>query len=676
MGPNGEQLQQQERWLARGALLAISLAFLAYCAAFVPRLTNYLALDTEFTGWAGPIGARFAAGDVPYEDFILPIPPGSFAAMAAVQQVTGETLLIQELWFAAIAHLLMGLLAYAIARPFTSKLNALLVTAATLITVVQISKEIVYDHSAQLMAWTSIAVGVRALLAAGQADPSEPAKPARQTRRPMRLWFATGLLATLTLAFKQTTAVGVTVGWIGALIYLGVVEYVSTRSVRRSARDLGLWALGAAAGLMAVWAVIASLGSSFGAYFEAVFGDAPDLKGGTTVLARHLIGYVFGSPAFSGSLALTLLLCLVAVRIARRGPPVSEEPPLTWRAAVAVTAATCLAFGVAAYVLATRDSGLWGSFIYWAHELGMVATFGLAMTCLLFAFGLRRSLPSSSLMASPEASPEVSPEATRIRLGHAFNAVFIVALAASLLHNTSIGKFRPFFDNNAIIPVAFLGLFVAFDRAGVRWLKPIAMALVFVSLFGLKFQRALRANIPAPEGTHWEGLRVPERALDVIRAAERVRELTTDSDTVLVLPEDVQLAALIGRPRPPVKGAILFVDQYPTRLVEHDRNVLRDHPPKVIVIHPSERKLWQRLFRLWQNDSGTERMMGYVLDDLIPDGYRKDLTVPTVFGRSRGHLDVWVRINEPGEPGEPGEPSADTPPHVGVAPTTSVPAPD
>ena len=76
MGRRGEEFQlRKERWLARGALLAISLSFLVYCWWFVPRLTNYLVLDTEFTGWAGPIGERLARGDVPYEDFILPIPP-------------------------------------------------------------------------------------------------------------------------------------------------------------------------------------------------------------------------------------------------------------------------------------------------------------------------------------------------------------------------------------------------------------------------------------------------------------------------------------------------------------------------------------------------------------------------------------------------------------------------
>ena len=85
------------------------------------------------------------------------------------------------------------------------------------------------------------------------------------------------------------------------------------------------------------------------------------------------------------------------------------------------------------------------------------------------------------------------------------------------------------------------------------------------------------------------------------------------------------------------------------------------------MIHPSEQKLWQRLFRLWQYNSGTEQMMRYVLEDLIPNGYRKEMTVPTVFGRSRGHLDVWVRVDEPHRT------ESEATPHIKVVPGSPTP---
>ena len=52
------------------ALLAVMVvAFVAFCAQFVPRLTNVHFGDVEFTGWSGPLGSRILHGDRPYVDF-------------------------------------------------------------------------------------------------------------------------------------------------------------------------------------------------------------------------------------------------------------------------------------------------------------------------------------------------------------------------------------------------------------------------------------------------------------------------------------------------------------------------------------------------------------------------------------------------------------------------------
>ena len=92
------------------------------------------------------MGERLLHGARPYVDFVLPIPPGSFVVMAAIQAAAGKAHLIQELWVAAVCHLLMALLAYTMARPITTRANALAVSAATLATVVQLYRE----HSAAL----------------------------------------------------------------------------------------------------------------------------------------------------------------------------------------------------------------------------------------------------------------------------------------------------------------------------------------------------------------------------------------------------------------------------------------------------------------------------------------------------------------------------------------------
>src|SRR6185436_13457241 len=136
-----------------------------------------------------------------------PIPPGSFVLLAAIHKVAGGALLLHELWVAAAAHFAMGLMAYAIAVKFSTRKVALIVALTTWVVVTQTPKECVYDHTSLLVAWLSIVAGAHATL--------EEAPAKRK-----RLWLITGFLATASLTFKQSTAVGMVVGWVVALAYL------------------------------------------------------------------------------------------------------------------------------------------------------------------------------------------------------------------------------------------------------------------------------------------------------------------------------------------------------------------------------------------------------------------------------------------------------------------------
>src|SRR5215471_5503158 len=116
MAENGTAPSPTDRREARvawGLLALASVSFLVFLAFYVPRLNNFVYSDREFTGWVGPIAERVGRGETLYDDLVLPIPPGSFLLLSAIQRVMGKALLLQELWVAALSHLLMGLMAYA-----------------------------------------------------------------------------------------------------------------------------------------------------------------------------------------------------------------------------------------------------------------------------------------------------------------------------------------------------------------------------------------------------------------------------------------------------------------------------------------------------------------------------------------------------------------------------------
>jgi hypothetical protein len=650
--PSPDRDARFERRFSLAVLALLSVAFLAYNALFVPRLGNVNFGDLEFTGWSSPQGSRLLAGERPYVDFILPIPPGSFVLLAALEWAVGKPLLLPELWLNAVAHLAMAWLAYLMALPLTARRNALLVAFCTLVTVVQLNKECAYDHTAQLVAWSSFVVGVRALLATG---------PRRR-----RLWVGVGFLAAFTLFFKQSTAIGAVAAWAAVLGYLGAVEGISghrtaARAVAADALPLGR---GVAYGLAATWAGLIALGSTGSAFFEATFLDASVLKGGLGLLVKNVVVYLFAYPSYPGSLLLIAVFVIVALLIvaARGGLGIGDEPrrasPISRFDRVFLPAVCLLTFGSAAALLAL-DVSYPLEWMFEVDRLKQVPAFGLVFTALFFVTHLVKVPPRDAERPLLEDTP---------RMGHVLNALWLGALACSILHNTSAPEFRPFYDNNPIIPLAYLAFLVALDRARARWLQAGVVLLVALSLGGNRFYRSLIATTRATPGTFWSGMRLSERGVVMDRVARRVRALTAPTDTVLVLPEDVQLASQIGRPRPKLSGAIVFVDQYAPRLVSDDLARLDANPPKVIVIHPRDALDWQRFFRIWSGQSGAERMMHHVLGHLLPARYRRDRSYPTVFLWEPATLDLYVRqddeapgdaaTEDPPSPGTPAEPDA------------------
>jgi hypothetical protein len=637
---------QRDRALGWGLLGLTALVFLAYSIVSLPRLTNVHFGDVEFTGWSGPLGSRILRGDRPYIDFVLPIPPGSFVVLALIEKIVGRPLLLEELCLNSAIHVSMGFVAYRIARHFTSRKNSVLTAVATLATVIQLNKECAYDHTAQLVAWTSIAAGVSALFS------TKSAKRERQ-------WLLTGALASFTLAFKQSTGIGAIFGWLAALLYLVGVEYWSgQRDHARTWRvPLVRYAQGVGLGLGGVWLLLLLLGSTARAYFQATFSDASILKGGTSFLVKNLSVYLFDFPAYPASLAIIVGWVLVGMRLGNRrggvhcGDEIARPSPFRGLDAAFIAVLVLATFGSAMWFLRRPPYPI--AWVLQIDRLKQVPAFGLVPAVTLF---VAHVVPTRS--GASEGGLGADPE----RAGHALNAAMIAAFACSLMHNTSAPEFRPYYDNNAIIPLTFMVTFVVFDRAKLEWVGALFLALVLGSVFGNKYYRSMRAMTKMEAGTHWAGMRAGAGGVEIARAAARVRELAKPGESVLVLPEDVELVALIDRPRPPILGAIVFVDQYAPRLAVDDMARLTEKPPKVILIHPRRVTSWQRFFRIWSGKSGAEAVIQHVLSELLPKHYKRDSSYGTTFLFEPSALDLYVRKDHDDEDEDEGDDESETPP--------------
>lgn len=596
---------------------SLSLAFALYAVAAVPRLTNNLVGDSEFTGWTGPVAERFFTGETPYRDFVLPIPPGAFVVLWLAQRLMGERLLT-ELVVGAVCHLGMAWLAYAICRPWASRATSLAVAAASLATVVQLYKECAYDHTAQLVVWGAACAGSWGLTSA--AGP-----------RRTRCWVVAGALAMLTLGFKQSTGVGAVAGWVGGLALAWVLAAVARRpsAQRLVLADARHFGAGLVLGALGVGLLLLITGSSFTGFLQSAFGDGAELKGGTGQLLQNLVGYLFQFETWPASLGFTAIAAWVLHRIISRDPRLrlGATPPAARGPLVLVGALGC-AFFVAAALALSSNVELRPAWLTWAERMKYVPSFGLLVLGLLLAWRLVRG-ESGEDDGDVDARPR-----SLVVLG-------VATLACSLLHNLSSPNYRPFYDNNPIIPVSFLLLLLALEHAALPRLVPAVLVLALGVLFGNKLSYHLEATEPVTEG-HWAGLRVGERGRAVVEAARRARELAGD-DTVLVLPEDVALARLVGRPRPPIRGAIVFVDQYPRRLLRADLEALERQPPKVVIVHPAKPELWRSMFAIWSTQSAAAELNLRFIEHWLPARYRLDSVHPTRFARTRAELQIWVR---------------------------------
>lgn len=592
--------------LAFAALLALSGAHLAIASR---HLTNVYHADAEFTGWCAALAERVYTGQ-PYREAVVPIPPGSFLILRALASFAGQSLLRQELALIAACQLALTAFAYLIARAFVTPRRALAVAALSFVLLVSLAKELAYDHTAEVCAWAAIACGAHALSGTG-------------TRR-ARGWLLAGALAGVTHAFKQTAGLGVTVGW---LVALGYSAWLA-RSLRTAWSDIRAFLLGFAPGLAAAWTLPLLCGATLGEYLRTIYVDAGALKGGLGAQLHSISMYLLRHDLVPGS----IVLCLSVLWLWRRGDP--REPLLSaseLRGAIdAGPRSTLLHFAV---VIFAADLLLLSAPHALPDRVALVATQCHALGPVGLVIGLTHA-------ASEHAAP---PQGADGELSRAFRCTLIAALITSLTMNLSFPTLRPFYDNNPVIPLALVALWRSLERARVRGLQAVVLAISLGGLFDLRLQRLLESGTPAPAG-HWAGMRIGARSQPLLRAADRARQLAGERGTVLVLPEDLQMSALIERARPPLHGAVVFVDQYPARVLAHDLSVLDATPPDVVVLLPAEPLAWRAMFGIWNTHSPAAELIDHVAPMLIKD-YHLDSAYPVQFGTVTATLEVWSRVS-------------------------------
>ena len=604
------------------------LCYVCFILLYAPRLANPLWTDVEFSGWVSPIAHRMVQGERIYRDFTLPLPPGSFALMAQFQQLTGRFYLIDELWLCALCQLLMAIVAYALARLFTSERNAVLTMLATIPALLVAQKEIAYDHTAQLVSWTSLLVLAHALL-----------RPAGKTRAV--LLALSGFAASFTIAFKSSTGVGAVAATCLAVASASWMQRKSyARDNRRSfVRDAAFVAIGLAAGAVATIVVVLAVGGSLHEFYYVVFVDGPALKGGWITGFNNLYSYLVEQPPLHLSFLLGLVIAYLIVRIRNRhqlpgqdsADRSSERGSLrprrsSWWRALPMSLFVVWVFGFGGLMLVGHAPQL-------PRYLQVGAWFGsnllsVGLLALLVMIGLRHR-------ASKLSSPRTDSNTVFVSIG-------IAAGMASLIHNVSDPGHRPLYDNNPVIPMAIMSVLMILDMARARVLKHIVACTMLLSLFGPSYERRLAANTLVTDPGFWKGLRVGPGGKVVLAAAQRVRALTGPNDTVLMLPEDPMFEALVGRDRPWLLGGIVFVDQYPERLLTHDAEFLQRHPPAVVVLQPEDDS-WNTFYGIWNSDSPACRLQRSFLRNRVSWAYQFDSRYPTVFHGTNTSMSLLVR---------------------------------
>ncbi|MCC6214917.1 MAG: hypothetical protein IT376_08620 [Polyangiaceae bacterium] len=601
-------------------LLAAALAaHVVYAVVLLPRLQSHVLSDVDRVGWTAAVAARVASGERAYVDFDVAMPPGGIALLAALQRLRGGYWLLDELAVVAALRVALAGAACFLARGLTTRWVSGLVGVAVLALSTAITSGNAFEYLGAAALWTSLGFGVRAL--AGEAG-----------SRARRSTLLAGFFAGATLAVDLNAALAATAGWVATLVVVaGCVGREARAHLRRwVARLAGGVALGVAVAVVAA----AAIGAPPSAFLRSVVLDGLGVWGSLGAAVPAMVRLTIRDSAYPASLVLTAVVIVALVLLVRRRGTLSfddertrDEPPSRWLIA-SVAAVAVAGHGLAAAIVLSGASSLPWLATGLARWFEGVPSLGIPIAAVLLM----------SDAAARDGAPREAGFGTHLAWRAAAAFAFFggtVSLLGLRLHPSAS-------DASPILPVALAALLAALDRAGLRRLAAVAACACCASVFGPSLARALAAQHPVASGP-WRGLRVGFRAQELQAAAALVQRSSLPGEEALVAPDDPQLGALLGRPRPPLRGAMVFGDLYPERLVDADLALLERAPPRVIVLHPRAPKELARLYGHRARAGGTLRFFEGVRALVERRGYRQAGTFRTVLPWTQGAIEVWVR---------------------------------
>jgi len=622
---SGASVAGAGRWLD---LTVIGAALALLGVSLVPSHWTSVWMDREFTGTVAALANRLIDGVRLYGDGgHIPMPPLPFVLMRMLTDGHATWLWESALnfGFQALAIVLCYL---ALGRLFRPPVP-LVATLLTVPTFLAIQKSVLYDSMVQaavaMLAWlTAGYLGRRELGPRGVGN----AASAHGHRTAIAALAVTSAVAVLT---KQSTGLGACLGVALALV-LCDRGTARERFVRVFAYGIATAAAVAALALaLTPWADTAGL-------VRDVFLHGSEPKGGPLRMVASLVRFAVDIGRHGVALAPVLAVASVAGRLlgaAGKGADSTREGAGDLTPAAVVAAAALSVTALYAALVSTRVPAR--PLLSATALLPPVLWLGIFLAALL---SLRAWLPGLLVGLAGGAR------------ARALAGVLAVTLSAALFHSLSTNVFRFSYDNNPLVAVAYAAsLQVAIGALG--WIGPRAIRapavvlLCFVVLPLRPWARLADQLLVCQQCTerweevrHLSGARLRPAAAGMRSLVALVRREAAPGEDVLLLPNDPNVEAWLGRDRPRLSSLFVFADQYWDRWVDADLAALRARPPRVIVIGPV--RYWRVFHRLFARGRGAERLLDRVQDELLPACYELVASVPILHRDVPDRMDVFV----------------------------------